>query len=96
MFESIEIKNWRQFDSVKIDFHPNLTVITGANGAGKTTVLGMLSRHFGWNIQYASTPRKAKKGLVQYLSDFWSESSPKRLPQNKGQIEIGSISYKGH
>lgn len=95
MFKKIKIHNWRQFNNVSIDFHPNLTVITGANGAGKTTVLSMLSRHFGWNIQYASTPRKAKKGLVSYLSDFWKDAEPSRLPNNSSQIRIGSIEYTG-
>lgn len=96
MFDSITIEKWRQFGRVNIAFHENLTVITGANGAGKTTVLSMLSRHFGWNIQYASTPKKAKKGLVEYFSDFWSPAENKFLPQNKGQIVIGSISYKNN
>lgn len=93
MFKKIKIHNWRQFNNIEIDFHPNLTVITGANGAGKTTVLSMLSRHFGWNIQYASTPRKAKQGLVSYLSDFWDEAETDRLPNNDSQIRIGSIEY---
>ena len=47
MFKGIKIKNWRQFNNIDIEFHPNLTVITGANGAGKTTILSILSKHFG-------------------------------------------------
>lgn len=95
MFKKIKIHNWRQFNDVSIDFHHSLTVITGANGAGKTTVLSMLSRHFGWNILYASTPIKEKKGLISYLSDFWKEAEPSKLPNNNSQIRIGSIEYIG-
>ncbi|MBP59436.1 MULTISPECIES: AAA family ATPase [Idiomarina] len=95
MFKKIKIHNWRQFSNVSIDFHPKLTVVTGANASGKTTVLSMLSRHFGWNIQYASTPRKAKKGLVSYLSDFWTKAESNRLSNNSSQIRIGSIEYAG-
>lgn len=96
MFDSIAIEKWRQFGRVNIAFHENLTVITGANGAGKTTVLSMLSRHFGWNIQYASTPKKAKKGLIEYFSDIWSPAEQSSLADNKGQIVIGNIAYKNN
>ncbi|WP_321395879.1 AAA family ATPase [Emcibacter sp.] len=91
MFKNITLKNWRQFCDVSIDFHPHLTVITGANGAGKTTILGMLSRHFGWNIQYASTPKKAKKGLLGYFSDFRTTEEDSPNPNNR--IQIGEITY---
>ncbi|MAH06346.1 MAG: OLD family endonuclease [Alphaproteobacteria bacterium] len=93
MFKQIKINSWRQFENVTIEFHKNLTVITGANGAGKTTLLSMLSRHFGWNLQYASTPQKAKKGIVKYFSDFWSANEEKSHPRNSNQIQIGEISY---
>tara|TARA_Y100000296_G_C5164078_1_gene253544 strand:- start:740 stop:1978 length:1239 start_codon:yes stop_codon:yes gene_type:complete len=93
MFKGIKIENWRQFNKVNIDFHRNLTVITGANGAGKTTILNVLSKHFGWNINFASTPSKAKKGLLNYFSGLWTEFEHKQLPRNPHQIQIGEISY---
>lgn len=94
MFKGIRIKNWRQFNNIDIEFHPNLTVITGANGAGKTTILSILSKHFGWNIQYASTPSKARKGIVSYLTGLSLNSEKKTLPKNQNQIQFGEISYK--
>ena len=37
--KSLELHNFRAFEDLKIDFHENLTVIIGANGAGKTTIM---------------------------------------------------------
>ncbi|GLR72196.1 AAA family ATPase [Agaribacter marinus] len=93
MFKRIKIGNWRQFNKIDIEFHPNLTVITGANGAGKTTILSVLSRHFGWNILFASTPRKAKKGILDYLTGLSTKHDNKTLPSNQNQIKIGEIFY---
>lgn len=33
------LHNFRCFEDFKIEFHPNLTVIVGSNGAGKTSIL---------------------------------------------------------
>ena len=71
MFRSIEIQDWRQFSSVDITFHEKLTVLTGANGAGKTTILNLLNRHFGWNLHLVGTPRAGKKGVLRFFSDLW-------------------------
>ena len=38
MFKRLNIKGWRQFDEIDVNFHKNLTILTGANGAGKTTI----------------------------------------------------------
>lgn len=37
--EKLKIHNFRRFEDLTIDFHPRMTVIVGANGIGKTTVL---------------------------------------------------------
>lgn len=73
-FQRLQIRNWRQFRDLEIEFHPRLTVITGANGAGKTTVLNLLSRHFGWQGTLVSTPRKKEKSKV-FHSDYWTDES---------------------
>jgi predicted ATPase len=46
IFKKLIISDWKQFEQIDIDFHPQLTVMTGANGSGKTTIITMLSRHF--------------------------------------------------
>lgn len=37
--KSLELHNFRGFEDIKIDFHEKLTVIIGANGAGKSTIM---------------------------------------------------------
>lgn len=68
-FKNLTISGWRQFHNVSIDFHPRLTVITGANGAGKSSLLGLLTQHFGWQKLFLGTPLKRRiNGLTRFLS----------------------------
>jgi len=95
MFKKLTINNWRQFREIEIDFHDRLTILTGANGAGKTTLLQLLNRHWGWNLQFVSTPRFTSKGIRKYWGGFWSEDEDKEsestpLPKQK----IGEIEYR--
>lgn len=97
MLKGITLDHWRQFDHVGIDFHERLTVLTGANGAGKTTILHILNRHWGWNIPYASTPRFTKKGLRKYWAGFWGESQPFGQDEPaQPQLPIGQVRYRDH
>src|ERR1039457_5907615 len=77
IFRHLHISNWRQFRDIDLEFHPRLTVLTGANGAGKTTVLNLLSHHFGWQGTLVSTPRRVKSGGTQFSSDYWTEDNLK-------------------
>src|SRR5262245_31881796 len=55
-FSDVKISGWRQFEEIDVDLRSNLTVLTGPNGCGKTTVLNILARHFGWNLNFVATP----------------------------------------
>ncbi|EGM68091.1 AAA family ATPase [Shewanella sp. HN-41] len=86
-FKSISIGSWKQFESINITFHPSVTILTGANGSGKTTVLGVLSRHFGWNRLELFTPTKNDDtGIFSWIPKiFWRKS--------EHLIKIGEIQY---
>lgn len=68
MFKQLHIQNWRQFKDINIDFHEHLTILTGANGAGKTTILNLLSKVIGWEPQFVSSIIKDDNGKGIYNS----------------------------
>ena len=106
-FNTIKLTGWRQFENVELDLSKRVTIITGTNGCGKTTILTLLSRHFGWNIQFASTPYVSKRAAKRLYRDVHAKSD---ITKNKSVqesettemdheddrnlvIDIGQISY---
>jgi len=87
-FKAIALKEWQQFQDVDIDFDERLTILTGANGSGKTTILNILSRHAGWTHHSLGTPRLERKtGIMRILYRLFNG-------QDKSQDRfIGSITY---
>ena len=96
-FERIELHEWRQFQRVEVSLDHRLTVLTGANGSAKTTILNILNRHFGWNLQLASTPKKSqKKRMMEYFSDFWGgESAAEDESPTADTALVGELVYSG-
>lgn len=37
--DRLNLKNYRCFESLSLDFHPQMTVLVAPNGQGKTTLL---------------------------------------------------------
>jgi hypothetical protein len=71
-----------------------MTIITGANGAGKTTILKLLAQHFGWNLQLLSTPqRKSGASAFSYASGLLSKLIKRTPDQHQNSFEIGSLTY---
>tara|TARA_R110002096_G_scaffold322487_1_gene516572 strand:- start:699 stop:1922 length:1224 start_codon:yes stop_codon:yes gene_type:complete len=87
-FKSLEISDWKQFQNLNIQFHDKLTVLTGANGSGKTTILNMLARHFGWSLNELATPAKDEEsGIIRFFSRWFK----KKIKSDSNLI--GKISY---
>lgn len=75
-FERIQLQQWQQFKNVEIVFHRKLTVITGANGSGKTTILNILARHGGWHMMCLATPRADKEsGVIRFFTRLFKGST---------------------
>lgn len=87
-FSSIKLFKWKQFGIIDLVFHPKLTILTGANGSGKTTILNLLGQHFGWNSPQMATPAYDKEvGRYRFFAQFY-----KTPIIAKGNI-IGEIVY---
>ncbi|MDA9437237.1 AAA family ATPase [Bradyrhizobium sp. CCBAU 51627] len=91
-FKHLEVALWRQFDSVSIDFHPQLTVITGANGSGKSTLLSILGRHIGWTRPYLTVPTR-KDGVLTYVSGLWDDVLKRFGFRTEQPNAIGYVDY---
>jgi len=89
-FSRLKISDWKQFKELDLYFHHNITILTGANGSGKTTVLNLLSKHFGWNLPELATPTKDEKtGTFSFLRRWFS----KAVNENQLGSILGLISY---
>ena len=92
MFKQFSLYHWRQFEAVEVEFSDRLTVLTGENGTGKTTILSVLSKHFGWNLRFVSLYHVSRKRQKKLLADAWDmyESDTEDSP---GSIPVGRITY---
>ena len=87
-FRRLELHRWRRFENVDLDLSGRLVVLTGANGCGKTTILSLLGRHFGWNAQFLSSPLTSKRQRRRY-SDAWDAEES----VSEQQFNVGSLTY---
>ncbi|MDB5758646.1 MAG: ATPase domain protein, partial [Burkholderia sp.] len=93
-FKSLSISGWRQFHNIAIEFHPRLTVITGSNGAGKSSLLNLLTPHFGWQRTFLGTPKKARlNGETRYLTGVRYGRFRRKPPEPNAASEVGRVTY---
>lgn len=93
MFSEIKLYRWRQFNNVHIRLDNRMTILTGENGTGKTTILNILNRHFGWNLQFISTLLPLSRKLRKTIwSDVW-DAMISDLDVKPGSTEVGTITY---
>jgi len=65
---SIELINFRCFESVKMDFHPKLNVFVGVNASGKTALLLALRRCLGTFVGQFSDIDAAEKQAIMHIA----------------------------
>ena len=62
--DRLEIKNFRKFGDMSLEFNPSFNLLVGDNGSGKTTVLDALAVALaGWT--YAFAPSQSNRRLIQ-------------------------------
>jgi len=78
-FRRLLVRDWRQFREVDVGFDPRLTVLTGANGAGKTALLRILARHF------QAVPGELSVLSIDPDSGAFYFATPRRRPGPSGR-----------
>lgn len=59
LFNTLTIKKWNQFESIEISFDKRFTILTGANGSGKTTILKLLAQHCQFQAEFHLLPMES-------------------------------------
>lgn len=90
-FKRLKVGAWRQFGSIDLDLTSQTTVLTGPNGCGKTTLLNLLSQHFGWDLGFMATPFISERRKKRYYSDF-KRREEEELNANAAGL-VGTIEY---
>jgi DNA repair protein RecN (Recombination protein N) len=65
MLQKLYIRNYAIIDELNIDFDPQLNVITGETGAGKSIILGALSLILGERAETSVLINRAEKCVVE-------------------------------
>lgn len=93
IFKSLQIDGWRQFDNIELDLHPRLTVLTGENGVGKSSLLRLFSRHFGFDRPFLATPQTNESGSVSYASGVFKSIWRRFTLQKESANHVGKLTY---
>lgn len=88
-FDRLTLNDWQQFSNIDISFHPRMTIITGANGSGKTTILSLLARHTGWQSFSLATP---KTDMISKTLKYFSLTRFNKRDINSDR-KVGTINY---
>lgn len=65
MLQQLLIKNYALIQEVNIQFSPNMTIITGETGAGKSIILGALSLILGNRINKVALKNQTSKCIIE-------------------------------
>ena len=66
IIKSINLVNYRGLGNKSIDFEPDLTVVVGKNGSGKSSVLQAVATVASWIVARI----KSEKGIGSYIDDL--------------------------
>ena len=69
MLKTLHISNYALIDTVDIEFHRGLNIITGETGAGKSIMLGALSLILGERADLKAVRDSGKKSVIEAVFD---------------------------
>ncbi|MBZ9711161.1 AAA family ATPase [Mesorhizobium sp. ESP7-2] len=72
-FRKLSVEHWRQFSSVDLEFSDSVTILTGRNGTGKTTVLNILAQHSNFHSNFLGSPSQGRDSLGRFTSGIWTD-----------------------
>lgn len=87
-FERLTLDGWRQFAQADISFHRRLTILTGANATGKTTILNVLNQQVGWYFHFIAGLTELGRRLI--VPDLWRVNTSSGLGD---LVQIGTLAY---
>ncbi|MDX3978786.1 AAA family ATPase [Shinella sp.] len=99
LVDRLTLSRWRQFNEIDIEFHDRLTVLTGANGAGKSTILKILKCHFPYESdeKFLATPIREKESIRfspgNWLLTKFDEIFRPLKPVETDQQKVGQVTY---
>lgn len=101
LFTELKLNGWRQFREIDIQFHDRLTVLTGANGAGKSTIIKLLQCHFPHeeDEKFLATPIQTETQTT-FVFGAWANAAWRKLfrldKKKEPEHSIGSIKYSNN
>ncbi|WP_182275188.1 AAA family ATPase [Bacillus velezensis] len=87
MINSMSFSNWNQFEKVDLEFNSNLTILTGVNGSGKSTILRVLGRLLGWEYREIAKPISKLNSKIRSFSPNYLIGSAVTDPTIKLALE---------
>jgi recombinational DNA repair ATPase RecF len=84
----MRISSWRQYEEVNIDFDRRVTIITGSNGSGKTTIINLIGGMIGSGATFGSVPEIDKITGTTVYKIFTARN---KRSQQDVQTNIGFI-----
>ena len=69
MISHVLIKDYATIDTIEVDFHNGLNIITGETGAGKSVVIGAISLALGARADTSYVRTGCEKAVIQMIAE---------------------------
>ena len=93
MISHIRIKDFAIIDTIDIDFHEGLNIITGETGAGKSIIIEAVSLALGSRADTAFIRSGKEKAIVQMVADLDGEEYIITRELSAGGKNLCKINY---